>query len=141
MMTDDRKLSITVDLNVSDLERQIIDKLTTSMYLEVKTNVQTEVKAIIVSEIRTQIRQQVSLILDTTILEDGRTFQQYVHDKLMCKNIPGEPRYGSTRLDLHSLVTQTVDSKVREWFRELVEPKLHEIKEKIKSEFIAKLLS
>lgn len=140
-MTDDRKLSITVDLNVSDLERQIIDKLTTSMYSEAKINVQMEVKAIIVSEIRNQIRQQVSLILDTTILEDGRTFQQYVHDKLMCKNIPGELRYASTRLDLHALVTQTVDSKVREWFRELVEPKLHEIKEKIKSEFIAKLLS
>jgi hypothetical protein len=136
---EDGKIPITIKLKARDLYIDVKEALVAEMRHEARMMLEGGVKSAIVGEIKKEAMEKAREIVRTLTLNDGRTFEQFVKDRIANRRMPGELWRHGDRMSLESLIDEQVRHLTRDWWREMVEPHLPEIKERIQKDFVSRL--
>lgn len=118
-------MKIEIELDVERIHKEVVDRLVTLLQYEAKSVVDSTVKALIISEIRTQTQQQARDIIAALELPDGRTFKQYIVDLLT------KPAPYAERPKILDMVERTAYQEAKVWWSEVFEQHMPNVKELI----------
>jgi hypothetical protein len=116
-------MKIEIELDVERIHKEVVERLVAILTYEAKILVDSTVKALIISEIRTQTQQQARDIIAALELPDGRTFKQYIVDLLT------KPAPYSERPKILEYVERTAVNEAQGWWKAVFEQHMPALKE------------
>jgi hypothetical protein len=129
-------MKIEIELDEKAIEAAVVAQVVARLRLEAFSTMEKMVKDVILTEVRSALRERASVLLKDLVLEDGRTLKQYVLDRINGRKL------GSIheRLGVEGLIDGIIRNHSATWFRELVEPHMAKVKDRIREDFIDRLL-
>jgi len=118
-------MKIEIELDVERVHKEVVDRIVALLTYEAKSVVDSTIKALIISEIRTQTQQQARAIIAALELPDGRTFKQYTVDLLT------KPAPYAERPKILDLIERTANQEAKVWWSEVFEQHMPNLKEAI----------
>lgn len=131
-------MKIEIEISDDDIKAQVIQKMTDRLHYTAENELRAMVKDIVLGEVRAAVKEHAAEVLKTMTLPDGRTIKQYVIDRL--NNVRTQGMSGRERTRVQETIDNVVIDHAHRWYDELFRPHMTEIKERIKSELVSRLL-
>lgn len=128
-------MKIEIEVDDQYIKEQVIAKLSERLSWEVKSQVQQEIGRFSAGAIRGKIKEEVEAILVDFKLPDGKSLKDMVDHQINKMNDTWDGRRNIARM-----IDAVVQENARRWFEELVSPRLEVVKERLRQEFIDKLI-
>lgn len=132
-------MKIEIEIDETAIQEKVVEKVVAQMNFEAREVLHRMIKEAIVGEIRTAIKAEAAEILKTLTLPDGRTLRRYVEDRI--QNVKTRSGWRAEQLGVEGLINSVVEENSKNWFKEIVDPRLNEIKSKIREQIVNKLLN
>lgn len=119
-----------IELDTERIHREVVERITTSLYYDAKEAVLTVVKNEVRAALQAKAREEATTIIAAMRLPDGRTFREYVEGLLT------KTQQYSQRPRLLDVVDEVVRDYSRRWWEEIFEARLPGIRDEVQNRIL-----
>ena len=115
--------------SLPEIKKEIIEKISLSLYCDIKDNLKYDITAIVRESIRPIVQEITNELTTEKVVKNHRGEIVTLKDYILSRILTPQNRYG---VDLKGLVDKLIEPHIRSLIENEISPEIYRIKQKIK---------